>query len=117
MESIAGNRTITISVSDGTSVATDSITIQVIIPNIHPPLVDLNGPNLDGIDYSTSVQFNYVTPNIVEIASPNVSVFDLDTNAFINRLEVSLDGMDFLILDLPNCALPQDLDEISCHIM
>jgi len=65
MGAVAGNRTVIISASDGTSVATVTITIQVEIGNEHDPVVDLNGPNIDGINYSTSVQFNYVTLNVI----------------------------------------------------
>jgi len=119
METIAGNRTVIISASDGMSVATITITIQVEIGNDHDPIIDLNGPNVDGIDYSTSIQFNYVTPNIIEIASPNVNVSDRDVDAFISRLEVRLneESDDSLVLDLPNCTLPRSVSETSCHIM
>ena len=119
MGAVAGNRTVIISASDGTSVATVTITIQVEIGNEHDPVVDLNGPNIDGINYSTSVQFNYVTLNVIEIATPNVTISDRDADAFISRLEVRLneESADMLVLNLPNCTLPQAVNETSCHIM
>jgi len=119
MEAVAGNRTVIISASDGISVAAVTITIQVEIGNEYDPVVDLNGPNIDGINYSTSVQFNYVTPNVIEIATPNVTISDRDADAFISRLEVRLneESADSLVLDLPNCTLPQTVSETSCHIM
>ena len=105
--------------SSNTSAATVSITVQVDLVNEYDPIVDLNGPNIDSIDYSTSVQFNYVSPNMVEIATPNVTISDRDSDAFISRLEVrlSVESMDSLVLGLPNCTVPQAVSETSCHIM
>ena len=119
MEPLAGNRIITVTASDGTSTSTVSITVQVELVNNHRPIVDLNGPNVDGLDYSTSVNFNCLTPNRVSIAASSVNIIDNDTDGYINKIEISLneESEDSLVLDLPNCSLPQDLAQTSCQIM
>ena len=118
-EPLAGNRTIIISASDNTSISTVSITVQVELINDHSPIVDLNGPLTDGLNYSTSVVFNYVMPNRVAIATPFVNIIDNDNDAYINKLEIRLneESEDSLVLNLSNCYLPQGLDQISCQIM
>lgn len=119
MEPLAGNRTIIVSASDGTSTSTVSITLQVELVNNYRPIVDLNGPSVDGLDYSTSVNFNYVQPNRVAIATPFVNIVDNDTDVFINKIEIRLneESEDSLVLNLPNCYLPQGLVQTSCQIM
>ena len=118
MEPLPGNRTITISASDDILTSTLSITLLVELINNHNPIVDLNGPTMDGLNYSTSVNFNRVVPNKVAIVSPNVNITDGDTNAFINKLEIRLheESEDLLIVNLPNCQLPPGVAEISCQI-
>lgn len=118
-EPLAGNRTITISASDGSSASTVSIILRVELINNNIPIVDLNGPDMDGLNYATSVNFNHVVPNRVAIATPFVSISDGDTDAFINKLEIRLneESEDSLVLNLSNCNLPQGLAQISCQIM
>jgi len=119
MEPLAGNRTITISASDNANTSTVSITIQIEIVNIYNPVVDLNGPNMDGLNFSTSINFDYVSPNRVAIAPMFVNITDNDTNAFINKLEIRLneESEDSLVLNLPSCSLPQGHIQTSCQIM
>ena len=119
MEPMAGNRTITISASDDTSTSTLSITLMVELVNNHNPTVDLNGPTMNGMNYSTSVNFSYAVPNKVSIVSPDVTISYGDTDAFINKLEIRLNEEfeDSLIVNLPNCSLPQGVAQISCQIM
>lgn len=118
-EPLAGNRTITISTSDNTTISTISITLQIELINDHNPIVDLNGPLMDGLNYSTSVVFNYVMPNREAIATQFVNISDNDNDAYINTLEIRLneESEDSLVLNLTNCNLPQGLDQISCQIM
>ena len=118
-EPLAGNRTITISASDNTYISTVSITLQVELINDHNPIVDLNGPLMDGVNYSTSVVFNYVVPNREAIATQFVNIIDNDNDAYISKLEIRLneESEDSLVLNLTNCYLPQGLDQISCQIM
>ena len=118
MEPLAGNRTITIAVSDSNSTSTVSITLQVELVNNHNPVVDLNGRNVDGLNYSTSINFNYVSPNRAAIATPLVTISDDDTDAYINKLEIRLneESRDYLVLNLSNCTLPPDLAQTSCQI-
>ena len=115
---MAGNRTITISASDDILTSTLSITLLVELVNNHNPTIDLNGPTMDGLNYSTSINFNYAVPNRVAIVSPNVAITDDDTDAFINKLEIRLneESEDLLVVNLPNCQLPPDVAEISCQI-
>ena len=119
VEPLAGTRTITISASDDMSTSAVTITLQVQLVNNHNPIVDLNGPIMDGLNYSTILNFNYAMPNRVAIAAPNVHITDADGDAFINKLEIRLneESEDLLVMDLPNCYLPQGLAQISCHIM
>lgn len=91
---------------------------MVELVNIHKPIVDLNGPSMDGLNYSTSINFNFAVPNKVAIVSPNVNITDSDTNAFINKLEIRLneESNDVFIVNLPNCQLPPGIAEMSCQI-
>lgn len=81
--------------------------------------MDLNGATVDGLNYSTSINFNYVVPNRVAIVAPNVNITDGDTDSFINKVEIRLneESEDSLVLNLSNCSLPQGLPQISCQIM
>ena len=119
MEPLAGNRTITILTSDNTSMSSISITLRVELINNNIPIVDLNGPTMDGLNYLTSVNYSHVTPNRVAIAAPFVNISDGDSDAFINKLEIRLneESEDSLVLNLSNCNLPQGLAQISCQIM
>lgn len=64
------------------------ITVQTI--NDHKPVVDLNGFNTDGINYTTSLTYRYQSLSNTSIAADSVHVIDNDSDATIVSMTVSL---------------------------
>ena len=116
-EPLAGNRTITISVSDNNYTSTISVTVRVELINDNIPVIDLNGPLVDGLNHSAIVVFS-IMPSRQAIATPFVNISDNDNDAYINKLEIRLneESDDSLVFNLTDCYLPQGVDQISCQL-
>lgn len=75
-------------------VSVDSMSCQILVSlvlvNDNPPMVDLSGSLQPTINYTTSLNYNFMTQGTVPIASQEATITDLDQDARIESLQVNL---------------------------
>ena len=112
-------RTVDVTVFQPMENATCQISIDISLVNDNVPLVDLNGPDQAFQNYSTTVTYNYLSPNSVNIASSDAEIIDLDTESTISSLMFELvagqDG-DQVLFDTNLCTLPVPSVSETCYL-
>lgn len=66
-----------------------SVMVTVALINDNVPVVDLSGPAVPSVNYSTSVAYT-VPPQRVSIASPTARLVDLDSDSAITTVAITL---------------------------
>lgn len=101
-EPTSGTRTVSFTVNDGQTNVTCVKSLEVVVVNDNPPVVDLNGPSLPGIGYSTRVTYSFSVQPIAVTAS-GATVTDLDGEITELRLEVASpqDDEGFVVCESP----------------
>lgn len=64
------------------------VNVQLINDNI--PTVDLNGPNVDGTNYTTSLRYSSKSTNSTPIASNDAIISDVDMDSKVISITLEL---------------------------
>ena len=101
-----GTRTVTFTVTDGHSNATCVQTLVVVTVNDNHPVVDLNGPSLQGSDYDARVLFSGISQHVA-VAAKDATITDADgemTELQLNILNPR-DDEKFVVCGIPSAKL------------
>ena len=80
----------------------------MILINDHVPIVDLNGLESNGINYTTSIVSQYQAQNQVLIADSDSSVTDSDSNSVILSMNINLVSFtvgDAIVSNVGTCGM------------
>lgn len=91
------------------------VTIQLI--NDNRPVLDLNGPNKSGINYTTTVSYNHQSPAKVHIAASDSTITDDDVDSRIMSIELILSSVvegDKILFDATICQSNSEAG--SCYL-
>ena len=112
-------RTVDVNVSQPMENVTCKITIGISLINDNIPVVDLNGPEQVSQNYSTSVTYNYRSPNSTNLASSDAQIIDLDNENVISFLMIELiagqDG-DTVLFDPNLCPVHVLTESETCYL-
>ena len=80
--------------------------------------MDLNGPSTASTDYSISTNFNSFQPQLIPVASSNVTVVDVDEGAVLVSVRVDLSVGSALVGGrlVMGGGLCPDNHETVCHL-
>ena len=104
LEPTGGIRLVSFKVYDGRKVVECTRSIEVVTVNDNTPVVDLNGASVDGVDYSTRVDF--LSVDAVVVAPAAATVTDADGVITEVRLDVDdpKDDERFVVCKLPSAT-------------
>ena len=88
-EPAAGQRVITITATGQNESQSCTVMVSVLPINDNPPVVDLNGPDVPSINYTRTLDYNFLNQNSVEIASSMATISDQD-NSLLRSIEAQL---------------------------
>ena len=112
-------RTVDVTVFQPMENMTCQIMIGISLINDNVPVVDLNGPEQASLNYFTSVTYNYMSPNSINLVSSDAQIIDLDTESVISSLMFELiagqDG-DKIMFDTNLCPLHVPTEIENCFL-
>ena len=92
------------------------LNVQLINDNI--PAVDLNGPNRNGTNYTTSLRYNYKTTNSTSIVSNDATISDADVDSKI--ISITLNLMSYVngdrVIGKDSLCGYQEAESGTCYI-
>lgn len=109
-------RSLVITTTSATDTQGCAVTITISLQNDHHPEIDLNGPNVPTINYSTSLDYSIFTLNRAAVAADDASISDGDGGAVVWSVELVLVSgrvQNRLVLSETPCP---DNNETVCHL-